>query len=105
MKWCSVSQMLSKPSSSVHAICSISCRITSGWVIEGGACKKQSVPNRIGRLAHRALEIDEQRRVVAETTSRATDGSAPVVADVAKARPELVIHEGLIETKSIAAVR
>ena len=40
MKWCSVSQMLSKPSSSAHTICSSSPWTTSGWDTVGGACRK-----------------------------------------------------------------
>ena len=40
IKWCSVSQMLSKPSSSVQAICSSSRRNTSPCVSDGGAWRK-----------------------------------------------------------------
>src|SRR5215470_789535 len=47
MKWCSVSQASSKPSSSVHSICSSSRRIMSWWRWPGGAWKKKNVPKRI----------------------------------------------------------
>src|SRR5215469_14666181 len=47
MKWCSVSQASSKPSSSVHSICSSSRRMMSSWRWPGGAWKKKNVPKRI----------------------------------------------------------
>src|SRR5262249_61626824 len=56
-------------------------------------------------LSHLALEIDEQRGMIAHAPARATHAPAPIVADVPEARPQLVIHEGLVETKAVAAVR
>src|SRR6185436_8222073 len=47
MKWCSVSQIWSKPSSSVHSICSSSRWTTSAWVRPGAAWKKKKVPKRM----------------------------------------------------------
>src|SRR5688500_2264125 len=49
MKWCSVSQIWSKPSSSVHSICSSSRCTTSSWVNPGAAWKKKKVPKRTVR--------------------------------------------------------
>src|SRR5438477_9650953 len=75
MKWCSVSQIWSKPSCSVHSICSSSRWTTSPWVRPGAAWKKKKVPKRIvspdpGRISRRddsrsssvvdALEESEQ---------------------------------------------
>jgi len=40
MKWCSVSQISSKPSSSVHSIWSSSPRMRSAWRCPGVAWKK-----------------------------------------------------------------
>src|SRR5215813_2199788 len=51
MKWCSVSQASSKPSSSVHSICSSSRRMMSSWRWPGGAWKKKNVPKRIERAS------------------------------------------------------
>ncbi len=53
MKWCSVSQISSNPSSSVHSICSISRWTTSAWVRPGAAWKKKKVPKRMRRLSSR----------------------------------------------------
>src|SRR5207245_822072 len=63
-------------------------------------------PKRIGAstLPHLTLKIDQQRGVVAETTARAPHRPAPVVPDVPEPGPELIVHEGLIEPKSVAAV-
>src|SRR5262249_38441939 len=47
MKWCSVSQIWSKPSSSVHSICSSSRCTTSAWLKPGAAWKKKNVPKRM----------------------------------------------------------
>src|SRR4029450_5225695 len=47
MKWCSVSQIWSKPSSSVHSICSSSRCTTSAWLSPGAAWKKKNVPKRM----------------------------------------------------------
>src|SRR5215472_1375392 len=52
MKWCSVSQIWSKPSSSVHSICSSSRWTTSSWLSPGAAWKKKKVPKRIERRSY-----------------------------------------------------
>src|SRR6185369_5567650 len=52
MKWCSVSQIWSKPSSSVHSICSSSRWTTSSWVKPGAAWKKKKVPKRMGSRSY-----------------------------------------------------
>src|SRR5215475_9451368 len=60
MKWCSVSQIWSKPSSSVHSICSSSRCTTSAWLRPGAAWKKKKVPKRM-RSAPDACEMFERR--------------------------------------------
>src|SRR6059036_2696074 len=50
MKWCSVSQIWSKPSCSVHSICSSSRCTTSSWSSQGTAWKKKKVPKRTGKI-------------------------------------------------------
>src|SRR5215467_6978602 len=52
MKWCSVSQIWSKPSSSVHSICSSSRWTTSSWLSPGAAWKKKKVPKRMDRRSY-----------------------------------------------------
>src|SRR5215510_13479440 len=52
MKWCSVSQIWSKPSSSVHSICSSSRWTTSSWLSPGAAWKKKNVPKRMERRSY-----------------------------------------------------
>src|SRR5262245_47308120 len=47
MKWCSVSQIWSKPSSSVPSLCSSSRGTTSAWAMPGAAWKKKNVPKRM----------------------------------------------------------
>src|SRR5262245_17681400 len=59
MKWCSVSQISSKPSSSVHSICSSSRWTTSAWLRPGAAWKKKKVPK---RMALAAAPVPVQRR-------------------------------------------
>src|SRR5215510_14078388 len=69
MKWCSVSQASSKPSSSVHSICSSSRRMMSSWRWPGGAWKKKNVPKRIdaassadSKIARLDLLVGEELR-------------------------------------------
>src|SRR5215472_3216328 len=69
MKWCSVSHASSKPSSSVHSICSSSRRMMSWWRWPGGAWKKKNVPKRIGaassahpKIARLDLLVGEELR-------------------------------------------
>src|SRR5215472_3327148 len=57
MKWCSVSQIWSKPSSSVHSICSSSRWTTSSWLSPGAAWKKKKVPKRMDRRSYTGLEV------------------------------------------------
>src|SRR5215472_18877350 len=72
MKWCSVSQIWSKPSSSVHSICSSSRWTTSSWLSPGAAWKKKKVPKRMDRRSYTGSPVGaaELQDAIAHTLGR-----------------------------------
>src|SRR5215831_12608860 len=83
MKWCSVSQIWSKPSSSVHSICSSSRWTTSSWLSPGAAWKKKNVPKRIERRSYTGGPPRE-------SGSRSPVGAAELPEAIAHARRRLL---------------
>src|SRR5262249_58144275 len=101
MKWCSVSQASSKPSSSVHSICSSSRRMMSSWRWLGGAWEKKNVPKRIGAASSAHPQIARLYLLLCEGVPRGGGGGkfAPAHGVGAGgpregAREGLVHHEG-----------